>query len=192
MVSEESFAYSDVKVGPVVLLCTGTVVVMTLAVNGTTTGWLLQWLGLTRPEVSVQVAVRRARRHIREQCMAVYHEHLTGDDVMGTASFRVVSEMVPFLSAVEDEIEQDLKGNGNGGSGGRGQEGAESVDDKTTKKSKNEPSSSASSNGAAAAAALVTPTPSVEENLAAPRGCPPLASSAGRELSTLSFHSIHF
>ena len=63
--------------------------------------------------------------------MAVYHEHLTGDDVMGTASFRVVSEMVPFLSAVEDDIEEDLKGNGNGGSGRRGQEGGGNVDDKT-------------------------------------------------------------
>jgi NhaP-type Na+/H+ or K+/H+ antiporter len=78
VVSEESAAYPDEKVGPVVLLCTGVVVVLTLTVNGTTTAALLQWLGLTRPEVSVQVAVRRARRHIREQCMAVYHEHLTG------------------------------------------------------------------------------------------------------------------
>jgi hypothetical protein len=67
------------------------VVVLTLAVNGTTTGALLRALGLTRPDVSVQVAVDKARRHIRRQCMAVYHEHLTThDDVMGTADFRVV------------------------------------------------------------------------------------------------------
>jgi len=31
---------------------------------------LLQILGLTRPEVNVQIAVRKARRHIREQCLA--------------------------------------------------------------------------------------------------------------------------
>ena len=64
---------------------------LTLAVNGTTTGALLRALGLTRPDVSVQVAVDKARRHIRRQCMAVYHDHLTThDDVMGTADFRVV------------------------------------------------------------------------------------------------------
>ena len=105
VVSEGDSAYADQKVGPMTLLCTGIVVVLTLAVNGTTTGTLLQMLGLTRPEVSVQVAVRKARRHIRDQCMAVYHEHLTThDDVMGTADFRAVAELVPFL---EDEAEED-------------------------------------------------------------------------------------
>jgi NhaP-type Na+/H+ or K+/H+ antiporter len=121
VVSEESAAYSDAKVGPVVLLCTGVVVVLTLSVNGTTTAFLLQWLGLTRPEVSVQVAVRKARRHIREQCLAVYHEHLTtSDDVMGTADFRAVSDLVPFLAAVEDVDTPDNNNNdnNNGGNGG--------------------------------------------------------------------------
>ena len=108
VVSEGDSAYADQKVGPMTLLCTSFVVVLTLAVNGTTTGTLLQMLGLTRPEVSVQVAVRKARRHIRDQCMAVYHEHLTTrDDVMGTADFRAVSELVPFL---EDEAEEDAAG----------------------------------------------------------------------------------
>ena len=103
-VNEGEDAYADEKVGPMALLCTGVVVVLTLAVNGTTTGFLLQKLGLTRPEVSVQVAVRKARRHIRRQCMAVYHEHLTThDDVMGTADFRAVSELVPFLDEKEEE-----------------------------------------------------------------------------------------
>ena len=50
------------------------------------------------------MAVRKARRHIRRQCMAVYHEHLTThDDVMGTADFRAVSELVPFLDEKEEE-----------------------------------------------------------------------------------------
>ena len=103
-VNEGDAEYADEKVGPMALLCTGVVVVLTLAVNGTTTGFLLQKLGLTRPEVSVQVAVRKARRHIRRQCMAVYHEHLTThDDVMGTADFRAVSELVPFLDEKEEE-----------------------------------------------------------------------------------------
>ena len=79
-VNEGDAEYSDEKVGPISLLCTGVVVVLTLAVNGTTTGALLQKLGLTRPDVSVQVAVDKARRHIRRQCMAVYHEHLTTHD----------------------------------------------------------------------------------------------------------------
>ena len=90
------------------LLCTGIVVVGTLAVNGTTTGQLLQWLGLTRPEVSVQVAVSKARKHIRDQCLAMYHEHLTKfDDVMGTADFRAVSELVPFLQEESNEKEEE-------------------------------------------------------------------------------------
>ena len=107
-VNEGDAAYADEKVGPMALLCTGVVVVLTLAVNGTTTGFLLQKLGLTRPEVSVQVAVRKARRHIRRQCMSVYHEHLTTrDDVMGTADFRAVSELVPFLHEEEDAEEEE-------------------------------------------------------------------------------------
>ena len=109
-VSEGEREYVDENVGPVTLLCTGVVVVLTLAVNGTTTGWLLQRLGLTRPEVDVQVAVSKATRHIREQCMATYHEHLTtSDDVMGTADFRAVAELVPFL---KDEDETATRGNG--------------------------------------------------------------------------------
>ena len=103
-VNEGDASYADRKVGPMALLCTGVVVVLTLAVNGTTTGFLLQrHLGLDAAEVSVQVAVRKARRHIRRQCMSVYHEHLTtSDDVMGTADFRAVSELVPFLDEDED------------------------------------------------------------------------------------------
>ena len=108
VVSEAEDSYSDDKVGPVTLLCTGIVVVGTLAVNGTTTGQLLQWLGLTRPEVSVQVAVSKARKHIRDQCLAMYHEHLTKfDDVMGTADFRAVSELVPFLQEESNEKEEE-------------------------------------------------------------------------------------
>jgi 1-aminocyclopropane-1-carboxylate deaminase/D-cysteine desulfhydrase-like pyridoxal-dependent ACC family enzyme len=53
-------------------------VVLTLAVNGTTTAGLLQILGLTRPEVNVQIAVRKARRHIREQCLAVGQHRTVG------------------------------------------------------------------------------------------------------------------
>lgn len=109
-VNEGDASYADRKVGPMALLCTGVVVVLTLAVNGTTTGFLLQRLGLTRPEVSVQVAVRKARRHIRRQCMSVYHEHLTtSDDVMGTADFRAVSELVPFLDEDEDSKEEEAE-----------------------------------------------------------------------------------
>ena len=109
VVSEGDSAYADQKVGPMTLLCTSFVVVLTLAVNGTTTGTLLQMLGLTRPEVSVQVAVRKARRHIRDQCMAVYHEHLTTrDDVMGTADFRAVLRARPVS-----------RGRGGGGRRGR-------------------------------------------------------------------------
>ena len=109
-VNEGDALYADRKVGPMALLCTGVVVVLTLAVNGTTTGFLLQRLGLTRPEVSVQVAVRKARRHIRRQCMSVYHEHLTtSDDVMGTADFRAVSELVPFLDEDEDPKEEEAE-----------------------------------------------------------------------------------
>ena len=109
-VNEGDALYADEKVGPMALLCTGVVVVLTLAVNGTTTGFLLQKLGLTRPEVSVQVAVRKARRHIRRQCMSVYHEHLTThDDVMGTADFRAVSELVPFLDEEEDAKEEEAE-----------------------------------------------------------------------------------
>jgi len=109
-VNEGDASYADRKVGPMALLCTGVVVVLTLAVNGTTTGFLLQRLGLTRPEVSVQVAVRKARRHIRRQCMSVYHEHLTtSDDVMGTADFRAVSELVPFLDEDEDPKEEEAE-----------------------------------------------------------------------------------
>ena len=49
----------------------------------------------------------QARRHIRRQCMSVYHEHLTtSDDVMGTADFRAVSELVPFLDEDEDSKEE--------------------------------------------------------------------------------------
>ena len=107
VVSEGEGSYSDDKVGPVTLLCTSIVVVGTLAVNGTTTGQLLQWLGLTRPEVSVQVAVSKARKHIRDQCLAIYHEHLTKfDDVMGTADFRAVAELVPFLQEEKNEDEE--------------------------------------------------------------------------------------
>ena len=108
VVSEESSHYTDNKVGPIVLLFTGIVVVLTLTVNGTTTSMVLQRLGLTRPEVSVQVAVRKARKHIRDQCLAVYYEHLTtSDDVMGTADFRAVSDLVPFM--VEDKDDDDDK-----------------------------------------------------------------------------------
>ena len=122
VVSEESVAYSDEKVGPATLVCVGVVVVLTLAVNGTTTAWLLQLLGLTRPEVDVQVAVRKARRHIRDQCLAVYHEHLTADDVMGTASYRAVVELVPFLEAVpeEDEIINQEQNSANAAAKGGG------------------------------------------------------------------------
>ena len=124
VVSEAEDSYSDDKVGPVTLLCTGIVVVGTLAVNGTTTGQLLQWLGLTRPEVSVQVAVSKARKHIRDQCLAMYHEHLTKfDDVMGTADFRAVSELVPFLQEESNEKEEEAAAaaaeGGNHPSGGR-------------------------------------------------------------------------
>ena len=102
--------YADRKGGLMALLCTGVGVGLTLAVIGTTTGFLLQRLGLTRPEVSVQVAVRKARRHIRRQCMSVYHEHLTtSDDVMGTADFRAVSELVPFLDEDEDPKEEEAE-----------------------------------------------------------------------------------
>ena len=122
-VNEGDASYADQKVGPMALLCTGVVVVLTLAVNGTTTGFLLQRLGLTRPEVSVQVAVRKARRHIRRQCMSVYHEHLTtSDDVMGTADFRAVSELVPFLDEDEDPKEEEAETTNAHAAAGRGAE----------------------------------------------------------------------
>ena len=42
--------------------------------------------------------------------MSVYHEHLTtSDDVMGTADFRAVSELVPFLDEDEDSKEEEAE-----------------------------------------------------------------------------------
>lgn len=87
----------DILAGTRVLLLTGTVVVLTLVVNGTTTGALLRGLGLTKPRASAAAAVRMAWKSICEKCMNAYYLQLGADDVMGSPDFRTVMGYLPFL-----------------------------------------------------------------------------------------------
>ena len=92
-----------------VLLQTGVVVVLTLSINGASSGWLLGLLGLIPKNQSTGRALRNARARMRDASMALYVSGLQSDDIMGNADFRAVKAMLPLLNDDTNHEEEDTR-----------------------------------------------------------------------------------
>eukprot|EP00898_Chlorokybus_atmophyticus_P000417 jgi/Chlat1/1376/Chrsp119S01786 len=97
----------DAQTGTLILFHIGMTVLFTLVINGSTTTFLLSYLGMNKISAAKRRIIRSTKRQIRLRAQEAYDRISAEDDVLGEADFNTVAEYVGALRDEDDNNNDD-------------------------------------------------------------------------------------